>query len=306
MCFTVNREIMRIIKKILTVVIALPFYLINKLIDFLSVFSLNFKKISCDYQWNYLESLTKKIKHTAINKKNIDLEFYTPNSLCMYRAESFSNKEPETLEWIEEFGKDKGILFDIGANIGLYSIYHAKLNNGKCVAFEPSCFNLKLLTKNININNCQELISVISNPLSDNNGFSQFRYGSNIEGGALSAFGVDFDHNGECFNTETNSNILGFTLDWMLDNSLIEVPTIVKVDVDGIEHMILKGARNVLSHTDCKSILIEVNDDFGEQSKNVQALLTEYGYSLRDKLHGDSTENSELFSSFYNQIWVRK
>jgi len=60
MCFTANREIMRIIKKILTVTIALPFYLINKLIDFLSVFSLHFKKISCDYQWNYLESLTKK------------------------------------------------------------------------------------------------------------------------------------------------------------------------------------------------------------------------------------------------------
>ena len=49
-----------------------------------------------------------------------------------------------------------------------------------------------------------------------------------------------------------------------------------------------------------------MNDNFDEQSKNVKEALIDYGYELVEKLHGESTENSELFSSFYNQIWVRK
>ena len=37
----------------------------------------------------------------------------------------FFSKEPETLEWIDNFSKDSSIFWDIGANIGLYSIYNS-------------------------------------------------------------------------------------------------------------------------------------------------------------------------------------
>lgn len=292
-------------KKIITIIIISPQYVFNHLIDVLSVLSSQFKKIVSDYQLHYLDNITKKVSHFTHNDKKIKLQFYTPNSLCLYRVESFSDKEPETLEWIEEFGRNKAVLFDIGANIGLYSIYHNKLNGGKCFAFEPSFFNLKLLLKNVNINNCQGMTSIVSNPLSDSMGFSEFRYGSNVEGGALSAFGVNFGHDGKRINSQISCNVLGFSLDWMLDNKAIEVPNLVKLDVDGIEHIILKGAKKVLTHPDCVSILVEVNDNFVEQSEKVSVLLTNYGYILRDKLHGESTEKSELFSTSYNQIWVK-
>jgi FkbM family methyltransferase len=292
-------------KKILEAIIVFPFSLFNKLIEFLSLFSTHFKKISCDYQIGYLDSLTTEVKHPINSNRFLDLSFFTPNSVCLYRAETFSDCEPETLEWIKEFGKDNAVLFDIGANIGLYSIYHSKLNNGESFAFEPSCFNLKLLTKNININNCTKLVTVISSPLSDKVGFGEFKYGSNVEGGALSSFGVNFGHDGNDIDTTVSSNVLGFTLDWLYENSILEVPTIVKIDVDGIEHIILKGAKNILSHPNCKSVLIEVNDKFYEQSDGVNFLLSSYGYQLRDKLQVESTKNSKLFSSVYNQIWVK-
>ena len=226
--------------------------------------------------------------------------------MCIFRAESFSNKEPETLAWIEEFGKDGAVLFDIGANIGLYSIYHNKVNDGDTIAFEPSFFNLKSLLKNININNCQSSIRVITNPLSSKTGFSEFIYGGDVEGGALSAFGVDFGHDGRKIDNNLSCNVFGFSLDYMIKNGFIEVmPNLIKIDVDGIEHKIIKGAKDVLQHPECLSVLVEVNDDFREQADEVSSLLTSYGYVLKSKLHGISTEESGLFSTTYNQIWVK-
>ena len=52
------------------------------------------------------------------------------------------------------------ILFDIGANIGLYSIYYAKTKTGPVYAFEPSVFNLTLLARNIFINDVAEIVTL--------------------------------------------------------------------------------------------------------------------------------------------------
>ena len=280
-------------------------YFFNYCIKILSTLNVRLKKNNANYQMNYLDKLTTKVEHIANNNKNIELHFHTPNSFCMYRAESFSYKEPETLEWIEEFGKNEAVLFDIGANIGLYSIYHNKLNGGKCFAFEPSFFNIKLLLKNINLNDCQNLTSIVSNPLSNSVGFGEFLYGdsyySSIEGGSGMAFGVDFGHDGKKINSQISSNVLGVSLDWMLENSVIEAPNLIKIDVDGIEHLILKGAKKILIDANCKSILVEVNDDFKDQANEVSILLISYGFSLRDKLQGSSMRNSNI----YNQIWVK-
>jgi len=307
MFFIVNIDKVKMIfKKIIKFIIVSPFYVLNYLIDVVSLLNPQFKKIALDYQLHHLDNTIKKVRHVSCTDEEIKLQFYTPNSLNIYRAKSFSNKEPETLAWIEEFGKGGAVLFDIGANVGLYSIYHNKVNNGKCYAFEPSFFNLKLLLKNLNLNNCQEMTSIISNPLFSAVGFNEFKYGNDVEGGALSAFGVDFGYDGKRMNSQVSSNVLGFSLDYIFSmNEVMQVPNMVKIDVDGIEHLVLKGAKKVFTNPECKSILVEVNDDFSEQSKVVDELLTSYGYILRDKLHGKFLDKSENFSSTYNQIWVK-
>ena len=61
------------------------------------------------------------------------------------------------LEWIDEFGEG-GAFYDIGANIGIYSLYHAVTKSGKVYSFEPSVFNLRQLAKNISINDFDDKI----------------------------------------------------------------------------------------------------------------------------------------------------
>ena len=295
-----------LIKSFMRFLILTPYFISSKWASFLSFFHWYFRDIHLDWRSNDLENLKLDVIHHSNSAGKVNLSFYTPNALCLFRANTFSTKEPETLEWIEEFGVNSATLFDIGANVGLYSIYHAVINKGKVAAFEPSFFNLKQLTKNINLNSCQDRINIISTPLSSKNGIHNFIYGSSVEGGALSAFGVDFGYDGDKLNVDLSAKVLGMSLDFMKENGFIDsIPNLVKIDVDGIEHIILSGARDTLTHKDCKSVLVEVNDDFSEQSFEVDKLLTEYGFILRDKKHGDFLEKSEKFSSTYNQIWVK-
>lgn len=249
-----------------------------------------------------LDSSLMSIKH---NNKRL-FRIYTPNSLCRFRGDTFSSKEPETLEWIDRYGGPNCVFFDIGANIGLYSLYYATTKLGKVYSFEPSAFNLKQLAKNISINNQQEIITIVPNPLSNITGESIFINGDQAEGGSLSAFGVDFGFDGLKIQSDIKYGLLGFSLDDLMKaNIFSDEPTLIKIDVDGIEHIILKGAINTLRSTKLRSILIEVNDDFKSQSKEVEIELINAGFKLQEKAQSDYLHNSTYFGRTFNQIWIK-
>ena len=83
-----------------------------------------------------------------------EINFFVPNHLIDFRINTYFTKEPETLAWIDSFNSSEKIIFwDIGANIGLYSIYNAiKNKNSQTISFEPSSSNLRVLSRNISIN----------------------------------------------------------------------------------------------------------------------------------------------------------
>jgi FkbM family methyltransferase len=247
---------------------------------------------------------TMDISH-KLNGKDVPFSFYTPNPLARLRAETFSTKEPETLEWIDKYAPEGGVFFDIGTNVGLYSIYHAKTKGGITYSFEPSVFNLKLLVKNINLNNCQDKIKIIANPLTSANSFADFNLQSTTESGALSSFGVDYGHDGKKLNIQTSYKTLGFSLDYLVENNIIsDRPSTIKIDVDGIEHLILRGATQVLSNPSCRSVLIEVNDSFLELATEVDTILKEAGFTFLEKKSAEIV--AEGVNKTYNQIWIKK
>lgn len=90
-----------------------------------------------------LMGATIRVKH-----RDTEMSFSVPNALTHYRAKTFSTKEPETLEWLDTI-PNEAVLWDIGANVGLYSIYAAKRGRVRVFSFEPSVFNLELLARNI-------------------------------------------------------------------------------------------------------------------------------------------------------------
>ena len=276
----------------------------------LDIYQTKYSKYSTSININLITSFSNNLKKDIIHKtenKKLKISFYTPNKVCTMRANTFSTKEPETLLWIEEFGKNGGIMFDIGANIGLYSIYHSLLNKGKSYAFEPSFFNLKQLLKNISENNCQNEIVIIPNPLSSTNNIQNFLYGSIEEGGALSAFGVEYGQDGNKIENIIAGKVVGFSLDYLISTKLIkETPDLLKIDVDGIEHIILKGALETISSKNLKSILVEVNSDFIEQDSEVHKILNKCGFKLRKKYISEMNKGYSKSKNIGNEIWVKQ
>jgi len=288
------------VKKVLKILIKVPlnlFFLYFKILRLISIKSYNFLNETL------LNKIQNKKKVINLGKKNMYV--FTPNQLCEFRADTLYSKEPETINWINSKGKN-AILYDIGANIGLYSIYHSLINHSKSYAFEPSVFNLIQLTKNININNCNNLVSVISNPLSNVTSISEFNYTSSIEGGALSSFGVDYNFEGKKISTELNLNKLGFTIDELVEKHYVDKkPNLIKIDVDGIEHLILEGCIRTLKNEQCRSVLVEINDSFEEQKSNSEKILKDSGFRLLKKEQSAYTENNKGFDKTYNQIWEK-
>jgi len=83
----------------------------------------------------------------------------------------------------------------------------------------------------------------------------------------MSAFGVEYGHDGEPIISDIVYSVLGFSLGDMLEkNVLTGIPSLIKIDVDGIEHLMLKGATKTLKSKELKSLFIEVNDEFIEQA----------------------------------------
>jgi FkbM family methyltransferase len=253
--------------------------------------------------WNEQVLAVSMEDTTLVNHNNLELKFAAPNSLCRFRSNTFSTKEPETLAWID--GLNEGsILWDIGANVGLYSVYAVKKRNCKVFAFEPSVFNLELLARNINLNGMSDQIALVPIALTDQSGFSKLRMTSTDLGGALSTFGKDYGWDGQTIKQVFEFQTLGLSIENVVENLSIPVPDYIKMDVDGIEHLILEGGESVLKKI--KGILIEVNDDFHEQASQCELLLTKAGLILKDKLHSEYVASSKAgFQNCFNQIWVR-
>jgi FkbM family methyltransferase len=253
--------------------------------------------------WRKITSYRDVLIQNIINKKKrishngIDMTFFIPNTLSRYRATTFSSKEPETLNWIDSFEQNV-IVWDIGANIGIYSIYAAKAKNARVFAFEPSVFNLEFLAKNIYINGFQEKIKIFPVALSNQTDFNLFKMNNPVWGGALSAFGVDYDQSGAEFNTSFEYSVAGLSVDKAMEVFKIPQPKHIKIDVDGIEHLILAGAQKTLEQVN--SVLVEINEDFKEQSQKSKQYLVDAGLILLER------QNLIANSSHCNQLWVRQ
>lgn len=238
-----------------------------------------------------------------ISHGNLKLRLAAPNPLCDWRARTFSTKEPETLEWIDSI-PEHSVLWDVGANIGLYSVYAAKKRNCRIWAFEPSVFNLELLARNIYENGLTETICIVPLALSDHLGSSQMRMTTTEWGGALSTFGRDFGWDGAAIRQVFEFQTVGLSMEDAMQKLAIPQPDYIKMDVDGLEHFILKGGPTVLRGI--KGMLIEVNDDFHEQAEQCRKLLSESGLVLKEKRHSEIIASSTAgFQNSYNQIWTR-
>lgn len=251
----------------------------------------------------FLEGMSDEVRenYLTIGDGQVDLKLISPSPLIRWRNETLFEKEPETIRWID--GHDRGAcLWDVGANVGLYSVYAAKSRGLSVVSFEPSVFNLEFLARNIVLNDVTDQVVVVPIALNDRPLVADFELSSTTWGGALSTFEHGVSYSGEALRPNFSYRTVGLNLDRVASTFGLPSPDYIKIDVDGIEHMILKGGQQVLKS--CKSVLVEVDDGFHEQARLCSEFLAGAGFNLQSKEHSKLMAPGR-FSNLYNQIWVR-
>ena len=111
----------------------------------------------------WFKDFIEENSYTSVKiSKNKRIILFTPNVATKSSVDHFF-LEKETIDWIRSFNKTESLIFwDIGANIGLFSLYNANINpNSITYAFEPSTSNLRILTRNVSINNLEKVVNKI-------------------------------------------------------------------------------------------------------------------------------------------------
>ena len=130
--------------------------------------------------------------------------------------------------------------------------------------------------------------------------------GKFVEGGALNTFGENFDFSGNKLEPETKYTLLGTTINFLIENKVLELPDYIKIDVDGIEHLILEGASKFLSNRKIKSLSIEINENFIEQYRRVLSIMKQNNFKiLQKKNNTELLQNESKFKNTYNYIFIK-
>lgn len=172
--------------------------------------------------------------------KDSMLAFVCTTKAEVWRAKTWRTKEPGTLAWLEAEVKPGDVFWDVGANVGVYSLYAAKLG-AQVVAFEPHVGTAASLIRNIRRNGLADKITVITSPLSDEAGWVDFHYYDCEAGSSGSQIDKAISETGKPFVpaiTERKYGVTGRDLIIMRSDAL---PNLLKIDVDGQELRVLKG-----------------------------------------------------------------
>lgn len=193
-------------------------------------------------------------------------------------------KEPWTVEWLLHDVRRGEILYDVGANVGAFSLIAAKHVGAHVVAFEPGYANFARLCDNIQLNQCTERIVPLPTALAERAELVGFEYRT-VEPGQsrhqLSEARWSVEANdGEKYVQPAAT----MRLDNVIADYDLPVPNHLKIDVDGAELRVLRGARQLLGRAELRTVLIEAAPALRDA---VHGLMEEAGLRLRADLRLD-------------------
>jgi FkbM family methyltransferase len=185
-------------------------------------------------------------------------------------------KEPWTVRWIEQWLRPGEVMWDVGANVGAYSLIAAKVTGGRAqvIALEPGFSTYAALCENVVLNGEIQCVKPLPLALAAGSSIETLCLQDLQAGAALHAFGTDEVENG------FPQPVIAYTADSAIRDLGLPAPHHVKLDVDGPELDVIEGARQTLASAGVRSLLVELDAALEEQ---IGAVLAEIGYVRRHR-----------------------
>ena len=231
------------------------------------------------------------------------MTFATPNALALTRVRTIREKEPWTLEWIAGF-REGEVLADVGANVGMYTIWAAVTRRCRVLAFEPEAQNYALLNRNIRLNGVEAIATAYCLGLAERSGLSVLHMTDLRAGASCHALGDALDFRHQPMQVAFSQGCVSATLDELVESGAVPVPNHVKIDVDGFEPRVVAGARRTLRNPALRSLLVETNpalEDHRAMVDEIRAL----GFRLDPAQVERATRREGLFQGVAEHVFER-
>jgi FkbM family methyltransferase len=209
-----------------------------------------------------------------------------------------SGKEPMLERLLSVIEPDQTFM-DVGAYVGTYSIPVAQLHKGSVnvIAFEPTPQTVLLFRKHLAYNRVKENVRIENVACSDFTGDARFRIKMSASG-CIPSFEnhLHVDNAIDVDNEDRIINVGTITIDdYLVGNS--DKPDFIKVDVEGAELLVLKGARGLLSNQR-PVVFCELHkfnwDIFKTTESQLRDLLVQVGYEMKDVSTGRTMQEMPL------------
>lgn len=156
---------------------------------------------------------------------------------------------------------------DIGSNIGAFTLLASSAIGARSIAFEPIESSFQSLRKNAAVNNIEKIVDLRQIGLGRERGHLSFTATQDT----MNHVAVD----GDTMDRQT------VKIDCLDDAIGDEVPTLVKIDVEGWEHEVIKGAGNTLNQPDLLALILELNGSgqrYGFSDDTTHGILLNAGF----------------------------
>jgi FkbM family methyltransferase len=250
-----------------------------------------------------LEQYEALVPHQTLSEGATQVVYATPNVFTKWRVDSLFKKEPDTIEWIRGFQPDD-VFVDIGANVGMYTIWAAKTRRVRTFAFEPESQNYALLCRNIVMNGLTDTVVAYCLALSDTASYSLLHLSQFLIGGSCHSFGEKIDPWLEHRDTKLSQGCVSATLDTLVAGDVLPMPNHIKIDVDGLEHKVLAGCRSVLADRRLKSVLVEINTNL-ELHRKIIIDMKALGFDFSEQQVAQAQRTEGAFKGVGNYVFCR-
>lgn len=199
------------------------------------------------------------------------------------RVITFGEFEPEVTSLLEHFSDIDGDILNIGANVGFYAVFFARTfqNARKVIAIEPNPEAFEILKSNIALNGVGNVVKPLQVCIGEDAGQMKFSF---IPGKSEYSSLGSISHRAVRGVEQETVTIEVLPLREAVAGH-VSNPTMVFIDTEGAELLVLKGAEDILRESmpilifECEDALLA---EFGHSSKQLEAYVTSLGYEVRD------------------------
>jgi FkbM family methyltransferase len=227
-----------------------------------------------------LRTVVERFSRNRVLKRRLPPEFgsraiwVSPDSALQYWKRDISTISPELFTLASKLVRPDALVWDIGANVGVFSFAAAAKAGimGRVLAIEPDPWLGALLRRSTaeSVPNTAP-VEVLNVAIADRLRIAEFNVARRgRSSNFVSGFGLS-----ETGGSRTSFPVMAITLDWLAENWAM--PSVIKIDIEGMELLALRGAMNVLKSR--PTLIMEVTQ---RNSAEIFQTLTALQYKLLD------------------------